>query len=122
MLRAALFAFAMLLWAGAATAAELVMVEQAGCPYCTRWNRDLADIYPKTPEGKFAPLVRTDISAPEPQGVTFDRKVVFTPTFVLIEDGKELGRIEGYPGQDFFWGLLEMLLENHTSYEGGVGS
>ena len=33
------------------------------------------------------------------------------PTFVLVEDGRELGRIEGYPGEDFFWGLLGKLLE-----------
>ena len=35
----------------------------------------------------------------------------YTPTFVLIEDGKEIGRIEGYPGDEFFWVRLENLLE-----------
>ena len=37
----------------------------------------------------------------------------FTPTFVLVDDGREIGRIEGYPGEDFFWGLLERLLLQH---------
>ena len=36
--------------------------------------------------------------------------VRFTPTFVLIDEEREIGRIEGYPGQEFFWGLLENLV------------
>ncbi len=35
----------------------------------------------------------------------------YIPTFVLIDEGKEVGRIEGYPGEDFFWGMLGKLLE-----------
>jgi hypothetical protein len=30
---------------------------------------------------------------------------------VLIEAGREVGRIRGYPGDTFFWGLLANLLE-----------
>jgi len=29
----------------------------------------------------------------------------------LLEDGTEIGRIEGYPGEDFFWGLLTQMME-----------
>jgi hypothetical protein len=25
---------------------------------------------------------------------------------VLVHDGREVGRIRGYPGEDHFWGLL----------------
>jgi hypothetical protein len=28
-----------------------------------------------------------------------------------VENGKEVGRIRGYPGEDFFWGLLQLLLK-----------
>jgi hypothetical protein len=48
--------------------------------------------------------------------VDLARPISFTPTFVLVEDGRELARIEGYPGEDFFWGLLGMLLEEHTDF------
>ena len=34
----------------------------------------------------------------------------FTPVFVLIDNGREIGRIRGYPGEDHFWGLLGTLL------------
>lgn len=38
------------------------------------------------------------------------RRVTFTPTFVLLVNGTERNRIEGYPGEDFFWGLLGQML------------
>ena len=31
--------------------------------------------------------------------------------FVLIDQGREIGRIRGYPGDTFFWGLLANLIE-----------
>ncbi len=43
---------------------------------------------------------------------------LFTPTFVLVENGVELARIEGYPGEDFFWGLLGMILKQNTDFKG----
>ncbi len=97
-------------------AADLVMIEQPGCVYCERWNADLSAIYPKTPEGKFAPLRRIQMSETTQSGITFERAVNFTPTFVLIENNVELGRVEGYPGEDLFWGMLEMLLVAKTDF------
>lgn len=101
-----------------AWAADLVMVEQPGCAYCRAWDQELSEIYPKTPEGAAAPLERVQLAAVQAGKTEYDfaRPVNFTPTFVLVEDGKELARIEGYPGQDFFWGLLGMMLEAHTDY------
>ena len=93
-------------------AAELVMVEQAGCIYCARWDAQIAPKYPKTDEGRRAPLRRVDLHK-LPDDIAFTSRPVFTPTFVLVEDGRELGRIEGYAGEDFFWFLLAQLLESH---------
>ena len=92
-------------------AAELVMFEEAGCPWCAAWNRDIAAIYPKTAEGKRAPLRRVDLHAPWPADLPELEPVHYTPTFVLIDNGREIGRILGYPGEDFFWGLLGELIE-----------
>ena len=90
---------------------RLVMVEQPGCVYCRAWDADISAIYPKTAEGKRAPLTRIQLRAPLPDDMRFDRPAGFTPTFVLLEDGAEVGRIEGYPGEDFFWGLLGQMLD-----------
>lgn len=95
----------------------LLMAEEDGCYWCAKWDEDIAHIYPKTDEGKTAPLRRYDLHNDTPE-VTFSRSVRFTPTFILVDDGKEVGRIEGYPGEDFFWPLLsEMLKRANISVE-----
>ena len=96
------------------------MVERDGCHWCETWNEVIAPIYPLSPEGKYAPLLRADLHAAPPDGISYARPVSFTPTFILVDDGTELGRIEGYPGEDFFWMLLEKLLTDQTDY--GAGS
>jgi thioredoxin-related protein len=85
----------------------LVMVEEAGCIYCRRWHAEVGEAYAKSAEGRFAPLKRVAIGAPELSRLTGLR---FTPTFVLMQGDREIGRITGYPGADFFWGLLGELL------------
>ena len=107
--------FAMPIVCGSLMAAELIMVEQQGCYYCLEWKDQLGHIYPKTPEGKYAPLKTIDITEVD-QLKGLQRDVIFTPTFVLMEDNKELGRLEGYSSEDFFWELLELILEKETDY------
>lgn len=93
-----------------AKAAELVMFEQAGCAWCARFNAEIAPGYAKSDEGLIAPLRRIDIRAPIPEDLADITVERFTPTFVLIEDGKEYGRIRGYPGDQFFWFRIDELL------------
>ncbi len=96
--------------ASGSRAAELVMFESASCEWCAAWHREVGPIYPKTAEARRAPLRRVDIDAPRPPDLAFIRGIRYTPTFVLIDRGRELGRITGYPGEDFFWALLDELL------------
>lgn len=104
---------------GSVRAAELVMVEQAGCHWCAQWNAQISEIYPKTAEGRFAPLRRIDLRAPVPEDLELNGQAVFTPTFILVQDGRELGRMEGYPGEELFWWGLSALLAEHTDFNGG---
>lgn len=94
----------------AAAAMELLMFEQPGCIYCARWDAEVSPEYSKTAEGRTAPLRRLDFHSPVPSDLTIERSPAFTPTFVLVVDGVERGRIEGYPGEDFFWTLLADLI------------
>ena len=93
-----------------AFAAELVMVEESGCHWCEQWNEEIGVVYDKTDEGRRAPLRRVDIHD-LPDDLSFQSRPQFTPTFVLFDDGAEVGRIEGHPGEDFFWPLLQRLLD-----------
>ena len=106
-----LFTLALVMLALPASAAELIMFTQKGCVYCQRFDRDIAPAYDKTDEGKRAPLRRVDIADHPTADLAFIARERFTPVFVLIENGREFGRIRGYPGEAFFWGLFARLLE-----------
>jgi thioredoxin-related protein len=95
---------------------NLVYVEQEGCIYCEIWDEEISSIYPKTTEGSIAPLMRVDIADYE-QNLISVNPVVFTPTFILTKNSKEISRIEGYIGDDLFWGMLEVMLKRETNFE-----
>ncbi len=97
--------------AGLAATAELIMFESESCLYCERWHAEIGPAYPKTSEGRRAPLRRVDIDDPRPKDLASIKGIVFTPTFVLWRHGKEVGRFAGYPGEIFFWPMLAELLK-----------
>lgn len=90
---------------------RLLMAEEPGCVWCARWHAEIGPIYPKTGEGAAAPLQRVSLEDELPSDIVLARRVSFTPTFILLVDGVEKNRIEGYPPQDFFWQLLGHMLD-----------
>lgn len=106
-------AASMLAGGAAARAAELIMFETEGCEWCEKWRAEIGPVYPLTPEGKFAPLRRVEIARDLPADLAGFEGIYFTPTFVVLDGGKEVGRIIGYPGEAFFWGLLGEILKKH---------
>lgn len=92
-------------------AAELVMFDDPACVYCKRWLAEVGPGYPKTEEGQRAPLRRIFIRDQGQAGVQLKSPVNATPTFVLADDeGREVGRITGYPGADYFYPMLGEIL------------
>jgi thioredoxin-related protein len=102
-----------------ARAAELVMFERAGCAWCEAFDRDIAPIYGKIDEGLRAPLRRVDTARPVPPDLAFVDVERLTPVFVLVDRGREIGRIRGYPGDEFFWGLLGALVKKLDAAKAG---
>lgn len=100
-------------------AAELVMVEQPGCIWCARWHAEIGPAYPNTAEGAFAPLRQISLRGPHPEDLTFEGPLRITPTFVLMVDGQEKARLEGYPGEDFFWGVIARMFQDNSDFTGG---
>ena len=106
----------MILAAQTSAAYELIMVEQQGCHYCERWKEEIGPIYPKTDLGIFAPIRMVDITNVE-TNPEISAAVVFTPTFIITDGDREITRMEGYMSEDFFWGVLEMILERETEFK-----
>ncbi|MEL6522263.1 MAG: hypothetical protein AAFQ66_14950 [Pseudomonadota bacterium] len=111
-MRFCLYSVVLVFWLPVSACADtfLLMAEEKGCYWCGRWNTEISHIYPKTAEGRAAPLRRYDLHTDKPE-VSFAQPVRFTPTFILVQNGVEVGRMEGYPGEDFFWGLLATMFE-----------
>jgi len=101
-------------------AAELLMLEQPGCPWCARFDAEIAPAWPKTAEGKRAPLRRVDITNTWPTDLADIHKERFTPTFILVEDGEEVGRLRGYVGNEYFWFLIDELLDKLPPADGRI--
>lgn len=90
------------------------MVAQPVCIHSARWQGKIAPAYPNPTGGRHAPLLRAGLREDPPNGAICARKVLFTPTFILIEDGTERARIKGYPGQEFFGPLLALMQTDNT--------
>jgi len=90
---------------------RLMMVEETGCPWCDRWKAQIGPIYPKTAEGRIAPLITHMIDDPLEDSIILNSPAIFTPTFILLNDGQEVGRIEGYQSEDFFWWFMETMIK-----------
>jgi len=96
--------------AGAAPGLRLLMVRRKGCVYCAQWDREIAPVYGRHPEGQAAALLLVDLDGPWPDGLALARRPWLTPTFILLRGGVELERFEGYPGRERFFDMLRGML------------
>lgn len=85
----------------------LLMIEDRGCPYCAKFDAETRQAYVNSAEGKVAPLVRRRRGDPE---IAFIERVVYSPTFVLLVEGREVGRAVGYQGGELFWMEIASLM------------
>lgn len=91
---------------------RLVMVEDDACIYCRRWMAEVGPFYSTSRQGRRAPLERRNTG--DPSLAAFGR-LTYTPTFLLVEDGREISRFVGYGGAKQFWGELDRVLEGYDS-------
>lgn len=94
----------------APTGAELIAFEAPGCRYCPIFRRDVAPGYAATRAGKAAPLRFLDINDRAADALQLARPITMVPTVVLVQDGVEIGRIDGYVGRENMHHILNTLL------------
>lgn len=103
----------MLALGGAAVAfaqpTQLVMLEREDCQWCRAWHREIGPGYPRSDEGRQAPLRRVDLARTWPSDLP-RLAAHYTPTFVLLACNREIGRLIGYQGAHFFYPALAQLL------------
>lgn len=98
-------------------AAELLMFEHVGCVVCKKFKAEMLPKYLKSKFAKVMPIRSIVGDDPDPykglelKGFPF----IYSPTFILVQDGKELVRIQGFTGEKLFWQQMENLYANHKS-------
>jgi len=95
----------------AAGPARLVMLERHDCPFCRLWHREVGErAWNLSDLGRRAPLRRVDVAGGLPPDLGFLGEWRLTPSFVLVRDETEIGRLVGYRGDLFFWQGAEQLI------------
>ncbi|MBC7905363.1 MAG: hypothetical protein H7Y60_01275 [Rhodospirillaceae bacterium] len=105
-MRAAAGLLALLIVATPARAAELVLYETHACAWCIKWHRDVGARYADTKAGHLLPLRRVDMFKPLPADLAAIPQIAATPTFVVVDCGREVGRVVGYSTEAVFWDEL----------------
>ncbi len=101
----------------AAQAMDLVMFESPTCGTCKLFKREVLPIYAGSPAGKVFPLWVAEMGGK----VSFklNQPVTFTPTFVWVDNGVEVGRFSGYFGKAQFFNIVNRAAETYNHKSGG---
>lgn len=93
-----------------APSAELIVIEVGGCIYCRVFRRDILPAYLASPHSRNVPIRFVDYNDPGASGLPVSGPVKIVPTFIMIKDDREIGRIPGYIGRtEFFRAVTHML-------------
>lgn len=91
---------------------ELVVMEAPGCIYCTIFRRDVLPSYQASEHARDVPIRFVDINEPAAAAIHLDQPVDVVPTFIIVKDHKEIGRIPGYVGPENFFHAINYLLSS----------
>jgi thioredoxin-related protein len=89
---------------------ELLVVEIANCIYCGLFRRDVAPTYTASVRARSVPMRFVDINAPDIDALSLTAPIDSVPTVLVIDNGREVGRIAGYVGPEIFFHSLNRLL------------
>lgn len=95
---------------------QLVVMEAPGCIYCSLFRRDVLPSYQASQRAKDIPVRFVDVNDIATAKLDLDASVDIVPTFVLVQNNKEVGRIPGYVGPETFFHSINFLMTKvHSS-------
>lgn len=89
---------------------ELVVLEAPGCTYCGLFRRDVLPSYQASERAKEMPIRFVDINDDAANALGLDGPVDVVPTFVVLKNNSEVGRIPGYTGPELFFHTINHLI------------
>ena len=90
---------------------RLIMFTSEDCPACQAWEREIGSVYKKSEYQVEFPITRVDFSAGAPSWLVINESLRGTPTFVIMKNGQEIGRITGFTDPEMFWWQLSSFKE-----------
>ena len=119
-----IFVIVILLMTVPSYAYELLMFSNKQCSYCDNFLKEVKPGYGTTPYAEKLPLRVIETSGNPPKWFedAFNANnidaIEITPTFVIWDNsgtydrGKEIARLEGYPGKEIFYESIGIFIEN----------
>ena len=99
----------------AETRGKLLYFYSDRCAYCKAWENEIANIYPKTEfEDEYRLSFIDFFSNVDLEKYGISKIVKVTPTFIFVKDKTEVGRIEGYNGQELFWWQVDEIIKSSS--------
>ncbi len=89
---------------------ELLVVEIDNCIYCGLFRREVALVYKSSVRARAVPMRFVNINAPDVDRLILEFPIDSVPTVLVVENGREVGRIAGYVGPEIFFHSLQLLL------------
>ena len=83
------------------------------CGTCKVFKREVLPIYAASPAGKVFPLWVVEMGGKAP--FRLNEPVTFTPTFVWVDNGVEVGRFSGYFGKEKFFSIVNKAANAHMN-------
>ncbi len=89
---------------------EIVVLEVEGCLYCQIFRRDILPTYRASARAATVPMRFVDINELTATKLRLSAPVDVVPTAIVLQNGRELGRISGYVGPENFFRSIDYLL------------
>ncbi|MCH9808358.1 MAG: thioredoxin family protein [Alphaproteobacteria bacterium] len=89
---------------------QLVVLEVPGCIYCGIFRRQLLPNYKASKQGRKVPVRFVDLNDPALGEIGLTQPVGVVPTFVVLENNQEIGRIPGYVSHHDFFKAIDHIL------------
>lgn len=89
---------------------QIIVMEAPGCIYCSLFRRDVLPSYEASTRARTVPVRFLDVNDLEKAQLDLTAPVDIVPTFVVVKDKRELGRVPGYIGPETFFHALNHIL------------
>lgn len=95
---------------------EMVVLEVPGCIYCNVFRQRLLPTYKASKQSKQLPIRFVDVNDPAVAEIGLKQPIGIVPTFVILENNQEIGRIPGYMGRRDFFRAIDYIVSRRPGF------